>query len=384
MHTIGHRLKALAATHGTHPALICADQTRVVRRSSPPTRAASPRRWPRSASARAPASAFSCRTIPISCAAPSAPGASAPSSCRSTRSSAAPSSPTRCATPTSACCSWSRASCAITTCACSSSSARSSPRARGRCAPTRCPACATSSASATTCRPAPSPGRTSSPAASRARRRGASPRSMPSVPTDDAAIFFTSGSTAAPKGVVHTHASMLQAADNVGDRLGLTADDRTYGYLPLFFNGGMVGVALATLSRGATRAAAGGVRRRRDAAPARAPPLHDAVRLAAPGRSAHPPSEVRSRRAAHPQGSRRQHEVGDGAVPPRPPGGRHLGDERDRADGVVARAGTTRSPTAPARTAARCPGSSCASSMPTAASRSRPTATARSSCAAPA
>jgi fatty-acyl-CoA synthase len=68
--------------------------------------------------------------------------------------------------------------------------------------------------------------------------------------TDDAAIFFTSGSTAAPKGVVHTHASMLQAADNVADRLGLTADDRTYGYLPLFFNGGLTGVALATLSRG--------------------------------------------------------------------------------------------------------------------------------------
>jgi fatty-acyl-CoA synthase len=70
------------------------------------------------------------------------------------------------------------------------------------------------------------------------------------APTDDAAIFFTSGSTAAPKAVVHTHASMLQAADNVADCLGLTADDRTYGYLPLFFNGGLVGVALATLSRG--------------------------------------------------------------------------------------------------------------------------------------
>ncbi len=70
------------------------------------------------------------------------------------------------------------------------------------------------------------------------------------VPADDAAIFFTSGSTAAPKGVVHTHASMLQAADNVGDRLGITPDDRTWGYLPFFFNGGLVGVALATLSRG--------------------------------------------------------------------------------------------------------------------------------------
>ncbi|MFN8642191.1 MAG: class I adenylate-forming enzyme family protein [Candidatus Binatia bacterium] len=68
--------------------------------------------------------------------------------------------------------------------------------------------------------------------------------------TDDAAIFFTSGSTASPKGVVHTHASMLTGADNVADRLGLDEHDVTYGYLPLFFNGGVVGVALATLSRG--------------------------------------------------------------------------------------------------------------------------------------
>lgn len=65
-----------------------------------------------------------------------------------------------------------------------------------------------------------------------------------------AAIFFTSGTTAAPKGVVHTHASMLQAAENIADRLGLTADDRTWGYLPFFFAGGLVAVALATLSRG--------------------------------------------------------------------------------------------------------------------------------------
>ncbi len=69
--------------------------------------------------------------------------------------------------------------------------------------------------------------------------------------SDEAAIFFTSGSTAAPKGVVHTHASMRQAAANVADRLGITADDRTWAYLPFFFNGGLVGVALATLSRGA-------------------------------------------------------------------------------------------------------------------------------------
>src|SRR5262249_15751860 len=68
--------------------------------------------------------------------------------------------------------------------------------------------------------------------------------------TDPATIFFTSGTTAAPKGVVHTHASLLRAALNVADRLGLTSDDRTWGYLPFFFTGGLVAVALATLSRG--------------------------------------------------------------------------------------------------------------------------------------
>ena len=70
------------------------------------------------------------------------------------------------------------------------------------------------------------------------------------APTDDAAIFFTSGSTATPKGVVHTHASMLIGADTVAERLGLDAGDVTYGYLPLFFNGGLVGVTLATLACG--------------------------------------------------------------------------------------------------------------------------------------
>jgi fatty-acyl-CoA synthase len=70
------------------------------------------------------------------------------------------------------------------------------------------------------------------------------------TPSDPATVFFTSGTTAAPKGVVHTHATMLQAAHNVADRLGLSADDRTWGYLPFFFTGGLVAVALATLTRG--------------------------------------------------------------------------------------------------------------------------------------
>jgi acyl-CoA synthetase (AMP-forming)/AMP-acid ligase II len=69
-------------------------------------------------------------------------------------------------------------------------------------------------------------------------------------PSDHATLFFTSGTTAEPKGVVHTHRAICRAADDVAGVLGLEAEDRTWGYLPFFFTGGLVAVALATLSRG--------------------------------------------------------------------------------------------------------------------------------------
>ena len=70
-------------------------------------------------------------------------------------------------------------------------------------------------------------------------------------PDDPATIVFTSGSTAAPKGVVHTHASIRLAAEGDAAVLGIEPEDRTWGYLPFFFAGGLVAVALTTLSRGA-------------------------------------------------------------------------------------------------------------------------------------
>ena len=240
------------------------------------------------------------------------------------------------AMPTSACCSWRRASCATTTCACSSSSARSWRRARPPLRSTRSPACATS-----ICHGYDMPaGAIAWEDFLASGEPDSTPWSVASLdavaPTDDAAIFFTSGSTAAPKGVVHTHASMLQAADNVADRLGLDADDRTYGYLPLFFNGGMVGVALATLSRGGAVLLAGSVRRRRDAGA-----CSSATRCTtcSPGR-------IRSRRCSATRNSTATASAirkGPGAntkwapalLPPGSPGGRHLGHERDRTDGVV-------------------------------------------------
>jgi len=69
-------------------------------------------------------------------------------------------------------------------------------------------------------------------------------------PADPATIFFTSGTTAAPKGVVHCHRALVRAAGDIATTLGLTPEDRTWGYLPFFFTGGLVAVALATLARG--------------------------------------------------------------------------------------------------------------------------------------
>jgi acyl-CoA synthetase (AMP-forming)/AMP-acid ligase II len=69
--------------------------------------------------------------------------------------------------------------------------------------------------------------------------------------SDVATIVFTSGSTAAPKGVVHTHGALVRAATENAAVLGIEPDDRTWGYLPFFFAGGLVAVALSTLTRGA-------------------------------------------------------------------------------------------------------------------------------------
>jgi len=70
------------------------------------------------------------------------------------------------------------------------------------------------------------------------------------APADAATVFFTSGTTAEPKGVVHTHRALCRAADDIATVLGLAPEDRTWGYLPFFFAGGLVAVALGTLARG--------------------------------------------------------------------------------------------------------------------------------------
>jgi len=69
-------------------------------------------------------------------------------------------------------------------------------------------------------------------------------------PAADATIVFTSGSTAEPKGAVHTQRALAMAAVEDAAVLGITPEDRTWGYMPFFFAGGLVAVALATLAAG--------------------------------------------------------------------------------------------------------------------------------------
>lgn len=72
------------------------------------------------------------------------------------------------------------------------------------------------------------------------------------TPSDVLAIIYTSGSTSAPKGVVHTHASLLEHQKVLNEIRGLTADDRLFCNSPFFWIGGFAFAILATALAGST------------------------------------------------------------------------------------------------------------------------------------
>ncbi|MBP1820314.1 acyl--CoA ligase [Mycobacterium sp. OAE908] len=70
--------------------------------------------------------------------------------------------------------------------------------------------------------------------------------------SDPLAIVYTSGSTSAPKGVVHTHFSLLAHQQVLNEIRGLTAEDKLFCNSPFFWIGGIAFAVLATLLAGAT------------------------------------------------------------------------------------------------------------------------------------
>ncbi len=70
--------------------------------------------------------------------------------------------------------------------------------------------------------------------------------------SDPLTIVYTSGTTSTPKGVVHTHAALLNHQRNLNAIRGLTAADRLFCNSPFFWIGGFGFALLATLLAGST------------------------------------------------------------------------------------------------------------------------------------
>jgi acyl-CoA synthetase (AMP-forming)/AMP-acid ligase II len=71
------------------------------------------------------------------------------------------------------------------------------------------------------------------------------------VPADDLVVVSTSGTTALPKSVVHTHGSLVRHAYILARHRGVTSTDRIYSPMPFFWVGGLTMVVLQALSTGA-------------------------------------------------------------------------------------------------------------------------------------
>jgi acyl-CoA synthetase (AMP-forming)/AMP-acid ligase II len=70
-------------------------------------------------------------------------------------------------------------------------------------------------------------------------------------PSDRMVIVQTSGATAAPKAVIHTHAAQVRQSWKLAQLYGLTSDVRIFTTMPFFWVGGLTVLLLAHLHAGA-------------------------------------------------------------------------------------------------------------------------------------
>ena len=70
-------------------------------------------------------------------------------------------------------------------------------------------------------------------------------------PADELVVVSTSGTTALPKSVVHTHGSLVRHAYILARHRGVRSTDRIYSPMPFFWVGGLTMVVLQALSTGA-------------------------------------------------------------------------------------------------------------------------------------
>jgi acyl-CoA synthetase (AMP-forming)/AMP-acid ligase II len=71
-------------------------------------------------------------------------------------------------------------------------------------------------------------------------------------PADAMILIYSSGSTADPKGAVHTHGAVLRHAHALNNFRDLRSDDRIYSPMPFFWVGGFVFALISALHAGAT------------------------------------------------------------------------------------------------------------------------------------
>lgn len=72
------------------------------------------------------------------------------------------------------------------------------------------------------------------------------------LPSDDAYILFSSGTTGQPKPIVLCHDGLVTNPRSIGSRLGVTGDDRFWLALPLFFSFAACNESITAISHGAT------------------------------------------------------------------------------------------------------------------------------------